>query len=225
MFIVSFPECYTFEVNTFATKNSIVKLQHATVLAGSVSVSPGDTSAPMWSSQIKKKNTFAQKGVERGFSGAQYFNWFAWSIQYQPRCGRRNKNFLPVCLRRRNKQINYNYCPLCPPWYINIKWCKGAYENTWILVNWRGGRAQVALQWTMRRSCLHKHHKVNITHFLKSTFLLECILLLECGVEMVREGPRAAALKTRRGSVTWTLSEGVWLLCSCVLYNNDYSRR
>lgn len=173
----------------------------------------------------KKKNTFAQKGGERDFSGAQYFNWFAWSIQYQPRCGRRNKNFLPVCLRWRNKQINYNYCPLCPPWYINIKWCKGAYENTWILVNWRGGRAQVALQWTMRRSCLHKHYKVNITHFLKSTFLLECILLLECGVEMVREGPRAAALKTRRGSVTWTLSEGVWLLCSRVLYNNDYSRR
>lgn len=173
----------------------------------------------------KKKNTFAQKGGERDFSGAQYFNWFAWSIQYQSRCGRRNKNFLPVCLRRRNKQINYNYCPLCPPWYINIKWCKGAYENTWILANWRGGRAQVALQWTMRRSCLHKHHKVNITHFLKSTFLLECILLLECGVEMVREGPRAAALKTRRGSVTWTLSEGVWLLCSRVLYNNDYSRR
>lgn len=77
MFIVSFPECYTFELNTFATKNSIVKLQHATVLAGSVSVSPGDTSAPMWFSQIKKKNTFAQKGGERGFSGAQYFNWFA----------------------------------------------------------------------------------------------------------------------------------------------------
>lgn len=62
MFIVSFPECYTFEVNTFATKNSIVKLQHATVLAGSVSVSPGDTSAPMWFSQIKKKKYICTKG-------------------------------------------------------------------------------------------------------------------------------------------------------------------
>lgn len=56
-------------------KNSIVKLQHAPVLAGSVSVSPGDTRAPTWSSQIK--NTFAKKGGERDFAGVQYFNWFA----------------------------------------------------------------------------------------------------------------------------------------------------
>lgn len=67
MFIVSFPECYTFELNTFATKNSIVKLQHATALAGSVSVIPGDTSAPMWSSQIKKKIHLHKREVKETF--------------------------------------------------------------------------------------------------------------------------------------------------------------
>lgn len=47
-----------------------------------------------------------------------------------------------------------------------------------LCVQLNGGQAQVVLKRTMPSSCLHKHYKVNITHFLTSTFLLECIPLL-----------------------------------------------
>lgn len=48
----------------------------------------------------------------------------------------------------------------------------------------------------MKQSRLHKHFKKNITHFLKSTFLLQCILLLKYEVELAREGPFVGAMTT-----------------------------
>lgn len=123
-------------LNTFAVKknkkqNSIVKLQHAPVLPGSVSVSPGDTRAPTWSSQIK--NTFAKKGGERDFAGVQYFNWFAWSISVSVQVWQ-EKQKLPPCLPSTTGRADkLQLSSILSLWYINIKYCKCTYENTWLL--------------------------------------------------------------------------------------------